>query len=64
VKSLAPRITFRNDRLRLTDFEMNLFTAAMWSVSFWTSFIVCGGCISTMALILLGFTSMAFLDTM
>jgi hypothetical protein len=63
-KFVAPHSTFWNGRLHSTDFEMTLFIAAIRSISFWTSFTVCGGCISTMALILLGFALMPFLDTM
>jgi hypothetical protein len=63
-KFLGPHNTFKNGRLRSADFKMNLFRAAMRHVSFWTSFTIFGGCISAIALILLGFASMPFLDTM
>jgi hypothetical protein len=53
----------KNGRLHSASFAINQFNAAILPVSFWTSFLVCGGCILVMALILSGFASMPFVET-
>jgi hypothetical protein len=41
----------KKGRLHSASFAMNVLRAAMWPVSFWTSFFVCGGCIWRIAFI-------------
>jgi hypothetical protein len=50
-------------RLFSTSFTMNLLSAAMWPVNFYTSFLVYGGCIWMIALILLGLASKHLVET-
>jgi hypothetical protein len=63
VKSLAPRSVFRKGWLRSVDREINLFSAASLPVSRWMSLVDCGGAISIIAYILLGFASIPLCDT-
>jgi hypothetical protein len=57
-----PLSTLKNDRLRSTSFKINRFSEAIRPVSFCTSFLLYGGCIWVIALILSGFASMPFVD--
>jgi hypothetical protein len=52
----------KNGRFFSASFAMNRFNATISPVSFWTSFLVYGGCIGAMALILLGFALMPFVE--
>jgi hypothetical protein len=52
----------KNGRLRSASFEMNRFSEAIRPVSFYISFLLCGGCIWVIALILSGFASIPFVD--
>jgi hypothetical protein len=49
VKSFAPRNVLRKGRLRSTDREINLFSAANLPVRLWMSFVDCGGAMSMIA---------------
>ena len=48
-KSFMPRNVLRNGRLRSTDLEINLFSAAYLPVSRWMSLVDCGGAMSMIA---------------
>ena len=54
----------KKGRLRSADFEINLFRAAILSVSFCTSFLVEGSTIDSMAFVLSGFAHMPSGPTM
>jgi hypothetical protein len=58
-----PRNTLKKGRLLSASFTMNLFSAAMWHVSFCTSFLVRGGCIWRNVFILLGMASIPLVKT-
>jgi hypothetical protein len=67
---LGPHSTFveplnmlKKGRLLSASFTMNLYKAAIRSVNFCTSFLVCGGYIWRMALVLLGLASIPLLET-
>jgi hypothetical protein len=53
----------KNGRLHSASFAINWFSATIRPINFWTSFLFCGGCIYVMALILLGFALMHFMET-
>jgi hypothetical protein len=60
VKSLALCSVFRNGRLRSAD---HLFSVATHHVNCWMSLVDCGGAMSIIARIFLGFASMPLCDT-
>jgi hypothetical protein len=53
----------KKGRLFSASFVMNLLSAAMRPVNFCTSFLVCGGCIWMIALILSGLASIPLVET-
>jgi hypothetical protein len=53
----------KNGIVHSASFEMNRFSDDIQPVSFCTSFLLYGGCIWVIALILSGFASMPFVDT-
>jgi hypothetical protein len=53
----------KKERFLSASFAMNLFKAAIRPINFCTSFLVCGGCIWRMTLILLGLASMPLVET-
>jgi hypothetical protein len=53
----------KKGRLFSASFTMNLFSAAMRPINFYTSFLVCGSCIWVIALILSGLASIPLVET-
>jgi hypothetical protein len=53
----------KKGKLHSTSFDMNQLSDAIHPVSFYTSFVLYGGCIWMMSLILSGFASMSFVET-
>jgi hypothetical protein len=60
---VEPRNVLKKGRLFSASFAMNLLSAAMRPINFCTSFLVCGGCIWMIALILSGMFSIPLVET-
>jgi hypothetical protein len=63
VKSFASHSVFGKGRLRSVDCEINMFIAANIPINRWMSLVDCGGAMSIIACILLGFASIPLCDT-